>query len=314
MIESAGAPQSAPHTAGASSGGIATTALVASAAALIASAQLIAGAARDDRGTLAPDEPFAPSVDAASISSLGYREVTADLLFFRLIGYFGGQPTPEGVAALVEAIAAIDPMYEKIYTFGGRAMVAIRGDIPRPIAERAVALLERGAARFPLDYKIPTLIAEILLTSITPTSVSDRRALNERAAGWIESAVTKPGAPAAIATLAATLRSRLGQRQRAVDNLRELMLITDDVDAKKALLEKLQELEHSNADEIAAELYEAKRAFERAWRDGRPAVSASMFVLIGTPTRPGFDLGDLATGGRELTDLNATSEADPSSP
>ena len=39
---------------------------------------------------------------------------------------------------------------------------------------------------------------------------------------------------------------------------------------------------------------------EAAWHATRPAVPATMFVLVGPPIAPGFDLADLATGGRDV--------------
>ena len=60
------------------------------------------------------DEPYAPTPGAAPLVALGYRELFADLLFLRLRGYFGGRDnTANGIAALVEAIVALDPEYQR---------------------------------------------------------------------------------------------------------------------------------------------------------------------------------------------------------
>jgi hypothetical protein len=278
----------------------------------IVAAQGLRAAARDELGPEPAAEPFAPSPSAASILSLGYRELAADLLFFRLIGYFGGKDAaPSGVAALVEAIATVDPYYEKIYTWGGRAMVATRGG-GNEIAERAVRLLERGAAHFPSSAKIPKLAGEILLSDYEPANADERRLVQERAARFIESAVRKPYADASTATLAATLRTKLGQRLHAIDSLREMILITNDVGARQQLLDKLAELEARDGQALAAELLEARRGFDESWRRQRPAVPSSMFVLVGAPPRAGFDLVELATGGRDLVEF--TSVVDPTDP
>jgi hypothetical protein len=286
--------------------------VLAAAIAAIIAAQAVRGFANDERGELGTDEPFAPSPTTTQVISLGYRELVADLLFFRLIGYFGGgSHTAEGVAALVEAIAAADPNYEKIYVWGGRAMVASRHGLSNEVALRAVALLERGAAVFPQDHKIPMLAGEILLTNVQAKDPEEKRRLNERAAKFIESAVRKPNAPASAATLAAHLRSKLGQRQQAIDSLREMMLITQDEGARKQLLEKLSELAGKDADAIASELLESRRRFERAWRTERPSVPPGLFVLIGAREEPGFDLGDLATGGRDLVGADSFEQLEP---
>ena len=95
----------------------------------IAGAQGIRELAKAERASDGIEEPFAPSADSVRIASLGYHEVAADLLFFRLVGYFGeNEATGSGVARLVEAIAALDPHFYKIYVWGARAIVAARRD------------------------------------------------------------------------------------------------------------------------------------------------------------------------------------------
>ncbi|HEU0033790.1 MAG TPA: hypothetical protein VFQ53_24350 [Kofleriaceae bacterium] len=276
--------------------------LVALAALLsIAGAQGARALATEQRTGEAIEEPYAPSPGAAPIVSLGYREVAADLLFFRLIGYFGGpEHTAEGVAALAEAIAALDPMYYRVYEWGARAMVASKRGRDNRTVERAVALLEAGMAKFPTDAKLPMLAGEICITDYKTKDPAERRIWDEKGARFLEAAVRKPNAPATASTLAATLRTKLGQRQRAIDGLKEMLLITDDDKAKQRILEKLAELENQDASEIAAEYHELRKRFEDAWRRERPVVTPSMYVLLGPPIRPGFDMADLATGGRDL--------------
>jgi hypothetical protein len=79
-----------------------------------------------------------------------------------------------------------------------------------------------------------------------------------------------------------------------------MLLITNDTAARRRILDKLAELSHQNADELAAEILEARRRFDAAWARDRPAVPASMYLLIGPRPRSGFDLRDLATGGGDL--------------
>lgn len=269
----------------------------------ITAAQGARSLARDVQEQAAVEEPYAPSPGMAPLLSLGYREAAADLLFFRLVGYFGGTgATSPGVAGLVEAILAMDPGYYKVYEWGGRAIIAARHGVTNETAERAVAILERGTARYPDDYRIPKLAGEILLFNIKPRDDAERTALRDRAARLLEAAVRKPDAPADAATLAADLRSKLGQRQRAIDGLREMMLITPDVKVQAQLAEKLAGLEQADAAEVASELLEARKQFETTWRTERPALPASLYLLIGPRVAPGFDLGDLATGGRDLMD------------
>ena len=276
---------------------------VAAALALIAAAQGARGLARDEAGGAgaAIDEPFAPSPAAAPFASLGYRELAADLLLARAMPYLGGrQSTAQGMAGVCEAIVASDPQYRMVYEWCARAMTLAPTGVDRQIYLRAIALLERGMQELPDDWRIPYTAGQMYMLDLETNDPAERRAWNERGLGLLEAAIRKPDAPADAATLAAALRTKLGQRQRAIDGLREMLLITADTAARRRILDKLAELSNASADDLAAELLEARRRFEAAWLRDRPAVPATMYLLIGPRPAPGFDLRELATGGRDL--------------
>ena len=269
-------------------------------------------AAEHEAPRLLADEPYAPAPDSAPMVALGYRELFADLLFLRLKGYFGGsESTADGIAGLVEAIVALDPHFHRVYEWGARAITLASRGVDNTAYRRAVAVLEAGTEQFPDDWKLPYLAREIYTQDLQTTDPAQRRAWDERGTLLTESAIRKPNAPIEAATWAATMRTRLGQHQRAVDGLREMLLTTDDEHARARLLGKLADLERGAATEIASELLEARHRFETAWRTARPAVPASMYVLIGAPLRPGFDLGDLATGGRDLVGAQTVERLEP---
>ncbi|MBA2539347.1 MAG: hypothetical protein H0V17_06920 [Deltaproteobacteria bacterium] len=280
--------------------------------AVLAGAQGARELARSEAATTGEAEPYTPSPAAAPYVSLGYREVAADLLFFRLVGYFGGKHTAEGVAALVEAIAALDPRYRKIYMWGARAMShALGTGLGREHHLRAIRLLEAGMREFPEDYQMPELAGAIYLVDLITKDPVQRRAWDEAGTKLLERAVRTPGAPATLGTWIAQLRTKLGQTQRAKDELRELILITDDTKAREELLAKLGELEQVDSAEIAIEIFEARRRFERAWRKERPFMPPSLYLLVGPPRPPGFDMTDLATGGIDLVGSDFTERLDP---
>jgi hypothetical protein len=261
------------------------------------------------------DEPYAPAPDAAPLVTLGYRELGADLLFLRLQGYFGGhENTANGIAALVEAIVALDPSYRRIYEWGARAITLAGHGVDNRAYQRALAVLDAGARQFPDDWKLPYLAGEIYTQDLQTTNPAERRAWDEQGTLLTESAIRKPNAPAEAATWAATMRTRLGQHQRAVDGLREMLLVTSDDSVRARLLGKLADLEHTSANELAGELLLARHRFEAQWLAARPAVPASMYLLIGPPLAPTFDLAGLATGGRDLVGAQPIERLEPLEP
>jgi hypothetical protein len=275
-------------------------------------ARVLRQAAESEAPKVIADEPYAPAPDTAPLVTLGYRELFADLLFLRLKGYFGGREnTANGIASLVEAIIALDPEYHRIYEWGARAITLAGRGIDNDAYRRAIAVLEAGARRFPGDWKLPYLEGEIYTQDLQTANPAERRAWDERGTLLTESAIRKPNAPAEAATWAATMRTRLGQHQRAVDGLREMLLVTNDDTARARLLAKLADLESSSANELASELLDARHAFQDAWMAARPTVPASMFVLIGRPLSLRFDLATLATGGRELVGTHEIERPEP---
>ena len=261
--------------------------------------------ARTAAADLAPKEltdvPYAPSPGAAPIVSLGYRELGADLLWIRLLGYWGGNDsTADGISAIVDAIVALDPHYQRIYVAGVHAMNLADHGLTQDTFKHALKILEQGMKEFPDDYQIPELAAEIYTGDLKTNDPAERRKWDEEGTRLMEAAIRKPGAPTWAATWAAHMRSKLGQKQRAIENLKEMILLTRDVEARKKMIDKLAEMEDSNSADLASELYAEKHAFDAAWKRDRPMIPPNVYILIGPRLQPGFDMTDLATGGHDL--------------
>ena len=276
--------------------------MIAIAAAGIVIARSARVAANAARPKLSIDRPYAPSPTAAPILALGYREMAADLMFVRMVGYFPDRDSePEATAAIAEAIVALDPQFRRAYEFGAIALTDARRSQNLALQLRAIALLERGASQFPTSYRFPMLAGQIYIGDLATDDPAQRRQWNEKGTLLLESASRKPGAPAGIGMIVAGMRTKLGQHQRAIASLRELFQITTDAQARREILTKLAGLEAStNAGELAAELLERRRRFEEQWKRERPSLPVTMFILIGPRIAPGFDRTELATGGRDV--------------
>lgn len=258
------------------------------------------------------DVPYAPSAASAPIMTLGYREMAADLLFVRLAGYYGSQDNEaHAMASLAEAITALDPQFRRAYEFGAVATTSARRGVDNRAHLRAIALLDQASKQFPTYWKFPKLAGEIYLVDLQTADLDQRRAWDEKGALLLESAARKPNAPAESALIAATLRSRLGQQQRAIDGLRELLLITSDRAARQHIIEKIATLANENAADIAAEMLIARKQFQREWNETRPTIPATFYLLLGPRIPPGFDLGELATGGRDVIGTEGFERLEP---
>jgi hypothetical protein len=249
--------------------------------------------------------PFAPTPAAAPFASLGYRELTADLLSLRLVGYFAGTGDDANVTAqLVEAIAALDPRYRRIYEFGARAITLAETSVNNQTYLRAIAVLEAGAKQFSEDWKLPYLASQIYLQDLVTDDKAQQSIWDDRGLLLLESALRKPNAPSDAAASAAVMRTKLGQTQRAANELREMLLVTSDKKAQQQLIQRLADLQAASADEVAAEVLEQRNRFEREWKRQRPGLPPTMYVIVGDKPAAAFDLGLMATGGRALLDVD----------
>lgn len=274
-----------------------TVAALAVAAALAGGAHVAGGHANQLRrqwpATL--DPPWAPSAGAAPFMSLGYREALADLLWIRVLGYVGGDDDrASSTRQLVDAIVALDPRFQRIYAWGGLAMSALGTGASEQDYLGAIAVLERGAREFPADYRIPLYAGQIYVTDLHTDDPAKARAWQTAGARWLERAVRVPGAPKNMGTLAAHLRTKLGQREQAIRDLRELILYTSDPVVRAKLVKKAAELAGASSDAIDYELSVASRRFQDAWDHERPELPPTAYLLVGPPLPTWFSPDDLA--------------------
>jgi hypothetical protein len=241
------------------------------------------------------DLPFAPSPATAPYVSLGYREAAADLLWIRAIGYVGGdEDRAAGTRSLVEAIVALDPRFERVYEFAGIALTAIDSDATVDDKLAAIRVLERGMREFPKNCKLALVAGQIYTVDLQSDDPEQVKQWELEGARYLERAVRLPGCPKNTATVVAYLRTKLGQREKAIRDLRELVMYTDDASQRQKLVDKLAELEERDAAALDYELAVETKRFEDSWQANRPEVTPTMFILLGAPLATSFRLEDLA--------------------
>ncbi len=281
---------------------------------LLASAQAMrrAVAAQRDVWPKVVEVPYAPSPGAAPFVTLGYRELATDLLWVRVVGYFGGEDdTAEGIRGLVDAMIALDPMYARSYEWGARAVEWAEGGATQADRQWAVAMLERGYSLHPTRWKIPYLAGQIYILDLETEDPAQKSAWQARGVELIDRAVRMPGAMQGGATLAAHVRSQLGQHERAVRDLEELISSTSDAKARGKLIAKLAALRNENAQVLAEEFDFYRRQFLDARLRALPEADDAMYILVGEPPKPYIDLGDLAVGGEQPRGLDEENVFEP---
>jgi hypothetical protein len=107
------------------------------------------------------------------------------------------------------------------------------------------------------------------------------------------------------------MRTKLGQHNRAISGLRELLLVSPPGPTRARLIKALADLEQKDANSVAAEVMVERSRFERQWKRERPSLSPTFYILVGPHPQPGFDMVDLATGGQDLLVEPYATELEP---
>jgi hypothetical protein len=258
-------------------------ALAAAAAAAALAAQLVRERAKETRAAWpdAAQVPYAPSAAAVPYVSLGYRELAADLMWMRVLAYLGGTTdTADGTRALVEATIALDPWFKRAYD-GGLAIESATHGVDNDAHLAAVSILERGMARFPLEWKYPYGIGQIYVVDLITTDPAEKRAWTEKGVAMLERALRLESTPPAAAALAAHLQQTLGRREAAIKVLRDKIALTEDPRKRSLLFAELAKLEEGDVSSLAIAMLEEERVFMRRWLDARPTLPRTMFVVLG---------------------------------
>jgi tetratricopeptide (TPR) repeat protein len=113
-----------------------------------------------EEGDLQQERLYFPSGNFLVESTLGFREATADYLWFRFVQYYGsyakGQNDFRYFDVLIDGITKLDPQFEEAYYFASLICWSSFGDI-----ERSVEMLKRGILANPDKAKLPFQIGFI---------------------------------------------------------------------------------------------------------------------------------------------------------
>ncbi len=247
-----------------------------------------------------------PSPGVARILAMGYNELAADLVWVRMLVYYGdglvhdtGMPDTE---ALVRLVNTLDPRFRKPYIWGAYA-TTFRNRFATPAEYRAsVEVLRRAVEQYPDDWEFAWVLGLRLFLDVKATSPEEETRLKEEGAAYIERAMRLPKAPSDLPLLAASFRSRLGQKEHALRDLREMILNTQDEKGRQELVNRYAALVSETA---SHELADAAAELDAAWKKHLPYASRTLYILLGPPPSAGFDLdaaarADLFSDGTSL--------------
>ncbi len=251
---------------------------------------------------------FIPAPDLAGVVALGYRELAADLFWARTLVYYGDGIARRGnldeVDALLELVNTLDPHFRRPYRWGGYATTYRGGASTENEFWGSIRVLERGLAALPDDWELAWLLGLRYAYDLKGKTPEEQRAHREKGAEYLESAMRMPSSPADLPLVAASLRTKLGQKDRALRELREMILTTENEKTRRLLQQRYAALASENMGE---EVAQAGKAFEMEWRATLPYVPASFFVLVGPAMTSKTDLETLPS--QDIVSLPIDEEA-----
>jgi tetratricopeptide (TPR) repeat protein len=268
-----------------------------------------------DRSSWPAEDEFVllPPPRLAPVLAIGERELWADITWVRAIAYYTatrhGESDLRYLNRFIDNILALDPRFHRVYEWAAYAVTFKQARATQEEFATSVRYLERGVREYPDDWELLWLLGQRYWLDLDGTP-EQRKQYIERATELIERAMRAPGAGEELPLYAATLRSKLGQRDRAVRTLRELILTTDNPRARRKMLERFRLL--TEAEGLAEELELAAKSFRERWEGELPYAPDALFVILGERPPKLMEFEDLATE-RDLFGTEGMSEQPGSS-
>jgi TPR repeat protein len=176
---------------------------------------------------------YLPSGKFVEQTSLGYREIAADWIWFQAVQYYGGYALQQHDLAyfngLIDIVTDLDPHFEFPYIFGSVVMSQDMGDL-----ERGVEVLKKGMRANPTDWHYPFEIGFLYYVVAQDAN---------RAARYFELASRLPDSGAVPARFAAFVHSKAGHEETSIRMWEEIARESDQPymrDMAKRYIEKLR--------------------------------------------------------------------------
>ena len=161
---------------------------------------------------------YLPSGQFVAQAALGYRDLAADILWFRMVQYYGGYRMGENdialFAHLVDVITDLDPQFTYAYVFGA---LIIAQDLDQ--FKQGIGFLEKGVRNNPHDWWLPFELG--FLNYVYARDYA-------KALFYFEKAARLPGAGPQAARFAAFVAAKAGYVETSIAMWEELARTSDN--------------------------------------------------------------------------------------
>lgn len=227
---------------------------------------------------------YVPDERMSRLMMLGYDQAAADLLWLRTLGYFGhhfaSDRQYEWLEFFIEQILALDPRFHKVYHWAG-ANVLYGRRFTNDNVLTSNRFYEAALERFPDDHEAAYRLGLNYYIELRSKDPVEQRGYKEQGLSYLEMAANMPTAPHRLRNLVASVATKLGKTQIAVQSLLDLLVQETDPEARRALQLRIERLK-SGVD--ASELAAAANGFRAAHDATFPYTPDVLFMHLGEPT------------------------------
>jgi hypothetical protein len=228
-----------------------------------------------------------PAPDAARLIASRYTEVVADIVWTRMLVYYGAQTgmsrDPKYMSAYAEAVTSLDPYFRAPYAWAGYAIpLATNNWISPDNVESGIRFLRAGVARFPDDADLHGMLGYNLFYELPRWINDDARIVRARIEGaeHLRAEAALGGGAPWMALAATRAMEEVNLNDLAARHLEESAYATDDPELRQRILNRLAQF---RADADVKGIARAANTLDHYWRERTPFLTDGMLLLLSSP-------------------------------
>jgi hypothetical protein len=228
---------------------------------------------------------YVPDVRLMRLMTLGYDQAAADIIWIRTLEYFARHFRSDRkyrwLEHFVDQIIHLDPDFRKVYHWAGTNALYGRRFVNENVWS-SNHFYEKALEHDPDDHEAAYRLGLNYYVELRGKDEQTRRAYREKGLAYLERAANTPGAPTRTRNLVASISSRLGKKQLALQYLIDMYIQTDDAKQKLGLKTRIDAL-HAEGDR--RDLAQEADLFEARWKTNFPYLTPGLYSVIGEPSR-----------------------------
>ncbi len=231
------------------------------------------------------DEATVPSSSTMRIASLGHREWAADLLWSAALLYFGESVATHSQQRFLQRYATtledVDPQFRRSFLWGATISIYNARQIKRESVVDAISHLERGLRSFPNDGEMLYQLGFDYYFELPrfAENAEERTELKRRGAEYLRRAAAVGYGPPWMALSVAQALRDVGLVDRAVDQLRDAYVRTEEPAVRARLRAQIEELsgQRIEGDPVIA----AAQQMQRDRLSAFPYMAPLLYLFVG---------------------------------